>query len=64
MYDRIRAMMNYSAIDGEFRDGLLADYPSKATYWDLKINKDKKNSPIKLMFKTKGKRLRNLKKIW
>jgi hypothetical protein len=33
-----------------------------ATYYDnIKINKDKKKSPIELMFKNRAKELRNLK---
>jgi hypothetical protein len=51
LYGRIRAMMNDSEIDGEFRDGLWAECASTATYYDnLIINKDEKKSPIELMF--------------
>jgi hypothetical protein len=63
LYGRIRAMMNDSGIDGEFRDGLWAEYASTATYYDnLIINKDKKESPIELMFKSRAKGLMNLVK--
>jgi hypothetical protein len=47
LYGRIRAMMNDSEIDEEFRDGLWAECASTATYYDnLIIYKDKKKSPI------------------
>jgi hypothetical protein len=54
--------MNASEIDGEFRDGFWAEYASTVTYYyNLIINKDKKKSPIDLMFKKKAIGLRNLK---
>jgi uncharacterized protein YqeY len=62
LYGRIPAMMNDSEIDGEFRDALWAECASTATYYDnLIINKDKKKSPIELMFKSRAKGLMNLK---
>jgi hypothetical protein len=52
LYGRIRAMINYSEIDGEFCDGLWAECASTATYYDnLIMNKDKRKSPIELMLK-------------
>jgi hypothetical protein len=61
LYGRIRAMMNNSEIDGEFCDGLWAECASTATYYDnLIINKDKKKSPIVLMFEIRAKGIRNL----
>jgi hypothetical protein len=57
-------MMNDSEIDGEFRDGLRAECASTATYYDnVIINKDKKKSPIELMFKNRAKGVRNLKRF-
>jgi hypothetical protein len=57
-------MMNDSEIDGEFRDELWVECASTATYYDnLMINKDKKKSPIELMFKNRAKGLRNLKRF-
>jgi hypothetical protein len=64
MYGRIRAMMNDSEIDGEFRDGLWAECACTDTYYDnLIIKKNKKTSSIELMFENKDKGLRNLKKF-
>jgi hypothetical protein len=52
-------MMNDSEIDEEFRNVLWAECASTATYYDnLIINKDKKKSPIELMFKKKAKGIR------
>jgi hypothetical protein len=57
-------MMNYSEIDGEFRDGLWAECASIATYYNNSIiNKDKKKFPIELMFEKRAKGLRNLKRF-
>jgi hypothetical protein len=57
-------MMNDSEIDGEFHDGLWAECASTITYYDnLIINKDKKKSPIELMFKSRAKGLMNLKRF-
>jgi hypothetical protein len=64
LYGRIRAMMNDSEIDGEFRDGLWAECASTATYYDnLIINKDKKKSPIELMFKYRARELKYFKRF-
>jgi hypothetical protein len=64
LYGRIRAMMNDSEIDGEFRDGLWAECASTATYYDDSIiNMGKKKSPIALMFKNRAKGLMNLKRF-
>jgi hypothetical protein len=63
-YGGIRAMINDSEIDGEFRDGLWAECASTATYYDNSIiNKDEKKSPFNLMFKKRSKGLRNLKDL-
>jgi hypothetical protein len=57
-------MMNDSEIDREFRDLLWEECAITATYYDnLIINKDKKKSPIELMFKKKTKELRNHKRF-
>jgi hypothetical protein len=51
LYGRIQAMMNHTDVDGEYRNGLWAEYVSTATYYEnLIINKDKKKSPIDLIF--------------
>jgi hypothetical protein len=56
--------MNDSEIDGEFCDGLWAECASTATYYDnLIINKDKKKSPVELMFKNRAKGIRNHKRF-
>jgi hypothetical protein len=56
--------MNDSEIDGELSDGLKAECASTATYYDnLIISKYKKKSPIELMFKSRAKGLRNLKRF-
>jgi hypothetical protein len=57
-------MMNDSKIDGEFRDGFLAEYASTASFYNnLTINKDKKKFPIESMFKNRAKGIRNLKRF-
>jgi hypothetical protein len=64
LYGRTRAMMNDFEIDGEFRDGLWAECASTATYYDnLIINKDKKKSPIELMFISRAKGFMNIKRF-
>jgi hypothetical protein len=64
LYGIIRAMMNDFEIDGEFRDGLWAECASTATCYDnLIVNKDKKKSPIELMFKNRVTGLRNLQRF-
>jgi hypothetical protein len=56
--------MNDSEIDREFHDGLWAEFARTDTYYDnLIINKDKKNSPIELMFKNKANGLRKIKRF-
>jgi hypothetical protein len=56
-------MMHDSDI-GEFRDGLWAECASTAIYYDNSIiNKDKKKSPIELMFKNRAKGLSNLRRF-
>jgi hypothetical protein len=57
-------MMNDSGIKGEFCEGLWAECASTATYYEnIIINKDKKRSPIELMFNEKVKGLRRFKRF-
>jgi len=64
LYGRIRAMMNSAGIEGEFRKGLWAECASTATFYEnIIVNKEKKKSPFELMFKSKGKELKSLKRF-
>jgi hypothetical protein len=64
LHGRIQEIMNDSEIYGEFCDGSWAVGASTATYYDNSIiNKDKKKSPIELMFKNRAKGIRNLKDL-
>jgi hypothetical protein len=56
LFGRIRAMMNDSGIEGEFREGLWAQRASTAKYYGvIIINKNKKRFLIELMFKENSK---------
>ena len=64
LYGRIRAMMNSAGIEGDFRKGLWAECASTATFYEnIIVNREKKKSPFELMFKSKGKELKSLKRF-
>ena len=57
-------MMNDSGIEGEFRNGLWAECAATATYYEnIIVNKDKRKSPIELMFHEKVRGLKRFKRF-
>jgi hypothetical protein len=64
LYGRIRAMFNDAGIEGDFLKGLLAECTSAATFYEnIIFSKDKRKSPLELMFKEKTKELKRLKRF-